>query len=260
MQPSHCPWCGASSYQHGVVRPRARRDPGTDPGMGPGRQLRRPRPSRRAPPSAADGPGRGEGVALVGVRLLADQKLITGSLPGGKVDDGRAAGERGRRVVRRGRHGVLRASPVTTQDSQPGRNSSRQGVGRPLLRIHDATQRIVDRAQLAIVEMIGEVLGDAAQVIPAGSGIRTCASTPKASRTGPRSGYPRKANWFANAANTTSALRREAQPRPPTYRAELCNDCTVDRRGLSAPACAASSVRAPRRSGTVRWRTSAPPQ
>ena len=30
--------------------------------------------------------------------------------------------------------------------------------------LHDATQRIVDRAQLAIVEMIGEVLGDAAQV------------------------------------------------------------------------------------------------
>jgi hypothetical protein len=51
--------------------------------------------------------GRGEGVALAGVGLLADQKLVTGGLPGGQVNDGRAAGQRGGRVVRRGRHGVL---------------------------------------------------------------------------------------------------------------------------------------------------------
>ena len=51
--------------------------------------------------------GRGEGVALAGVGLLADQKLVTGGLPGGQVNDGRAAGQRGGRVTRRGRHGVL---------------------------------------------------------------------------------------------------------------------------------------------------------
>src|SRR5207244_5464426 len=53
-------------------------------------------------------PGRGDRVALTGVRLLADQQLLARRLPGGQVDDGRLAGEVAARVAGRGRHGVLR--------------------------------------------------------------------------------------------------------------------------------------------------------
>src|SRR5207248_1085527 len=57
----------------------------------------------RQPPT-----GRGDRVALTGVRLLADQKRVAGRLPGGELDDGRLAGEIAARVVGRGRHDVLR--------------------------------------------------------------------------------------------------------------------------------------------------------
>src|SRR5205814_3479780 len=53
-------------------------------------------------------PGRGDRVALTGVRLLADQQLLARRLPGGQVDDWRLAGEVAARVAGRGRHGVLR--------------------------------------------------------------------------------------------------------------------------------------------------------
>jgi hypothetical protein len=53
-------------------------------------------------------PGRGDRVALAGVRLLADQQLLARRLPRGQVDGGRLAGEVAARVAGRGRHGVLR--------------------------------------------------------------------------------------------------------------------------------------------------------
>jgi hypothetical protein len=42
----------------------------------------------------------GDGVALAGVGLLADQKLVTRGLPGGHVDHGRPAGKRGGGIFR----------------------------------------------------------------------------------------------------------------------------------------------------------------
>jgi hypothetical protein len=53
-------------------------------------------------------PGRGDRVALTGVRLLADQQLLARRLPGGQVDDWRLAVGVAARVAGRGRHGVLR--------------------------------------------------------------------------------------------------------------------------------------------------------
>src|SRR4029453_5930089 len=53
-------------------------------------------------------PGRGDRIALTGVRLLPDQQLVARHLPGGQVDDGRLAGEVVARVAGPGRHGVLR--------------------------------------------------------------------------------------------------------------------------------------------------------
>src|SRR5712671_2857257 len=53
-------------------------------------------------------PGRGDRVALTGVRLLADQHLLARRLPGGQVDDWRLPGEVAARVAGRGCHGVLR--------------------------------------------------------------------------------------------------------------------------------------------------------
>src|SRR5262249_49860985 len=44
-------------------------------------------------------PGRGYGVALTGVRLLADQQLLAHRLPGDQVDDGRLTGEVAARVA-----------------------------------------------------------------------------------------------------------------------------------------------------------------
>ena len=98
VQPSHCPWCGAPSYHmvlvdHELVAALEQvqerdRAVGSD-------DLDRPVELHHRQPAA----GRGEGVALAGVGLLADQKLVTGGLPGGQVDDGRAAGQRGGRVV-----------------------------------------------------------------------------------------------------------------------------------------------------------------
>jgi hypothetical protein len=56
VQPSHCPWWGAPSYH-----------------------FDRPIELHHREPAA----GGGEGVALAGVGLLADQKLVAGGLPGG---------------------------------------------------------------------------------------------------------------------------------------------------------------------------------
>jgi hypothetical protein len=53
-------------------------------------------------------PGRGDRVALTGVRLLADQQLVARRVPGGHVYDGRLAGEVTARGAGCGRHGVLR--------------------------------------------------------------------------------------------------------------------------------------------------------
>ena len=83
--------------------------------------------------------GRGEGVALTGVGLLADQELVTGGLPGGQVNDGRAAGQLGEvgssgvvvmvsSVVSRAGQRRTTSTTVTRIDSRPGRNSSRQGA------------------------------------------------------------------------------------------------------------------------------------
>src|ERR687894_2733209 len=49
--------------------------------------------------------GRGDGVTLAGVGLLADEELGTGGLPGGHVNDRRAAGQRRGQVTRDGGHG-----------------------------------------------------------------------------------------------------------------------------------------------------------
>src|SRR5207249_2734228 len=56
-------------------------------------------------------PGRGDRVALTGVRLLANQQLLARRLPGGQVDDGRLAGEVAAGVAGRGRHGHHLPSP-----------------------------------------------------------------------------------------------------------------------------------------------------
>src|SRR5207237_9986650 len=54
-------------------------------------------------------PGRGDRVALTGVRLLADQQHLARRLPGGQVDDWRLTAEVAARVAGRGRRSVLRS-------------------------------------------------------------------------------------------------------------------------------------------------------
>src|SRR6266852_8813729 len=78
-------------------------------------------------------PGRGDLVALTGVRLLADQQLVARRLPGGQVDDWRLAGEFAARVAGRGRHGVVPFSLVWSScRSGPHRRSwrARSSLGR----------------------------------------------------------------------------------------------------------------------------------
>src|SRR5207249_4051981 len=82
-------------------------------------------------------PGRGDRVALTGVRLLADQQLLARRLPGGQVDDWRLAGEVAARVAGRGRQGcpplsrLVRSlapwgslSVQTTHDAETHRSAS----------------------------------------------------------------------------------------------------------------------------------------
>ena len=92
VQPSHCPWCGAPSYHmccvdHELVATLEQVEERDRP-VGADDLDRAVELDHRQPP-----PGRGDGVALAGVRLLADQQLVAGRLPGGQVDDGRLAGE-----------------------------------------------------------------------------------------------------------------------------------------------------------------------
>ena len=85
--------------------------------------------------------GRGEGVAFAGVGFLADQKLVTGSLPGSQVNHGRAAGQRGGRVVWGAHHGVsvmshagqpvCRPAAVTRQTRDPVKNHRVRGTLSP---------------------------------------------------------------------------------------------------------------------------------
>src|SRR5262249_3393772 len=83
-------------------------------------------------------PGRGDRVALTGVRLLADQQLPARRLPGGQVDDGRLAGKVAARVAGCCRHGVLRfhspqdRPPTGASDRWPSRPTVLLGVGRPV--------------------------------------------------------------------------------------------------------------------------------